>query len=148
MVLKLFKAVWFISLCAVMLNLLYTYASLPEVVAFEEVSSGVVVARDGLFYGVLLAVAMVNVLSFIMKKFYSSGEDFNTWLHGLIISLNIFFIVSISFIGLYNSGERFDYNRLGPLIFGSLILIVIWAASWPSYQLWRRLTDKAIVGNK
>ena len=148
MVLKLFKGVWFISLCAVVVNLMYIYASLPEVVQFEQTNDGVEVSRSGLFYGVLVAIAMVNMLSFVVKKVYSDKEDFNTWLFGLIILLNAFFIVSVSYIGLYNSGERFEYDRLGPMIFGSLILTILWIAAWPSYVLWKKVTGKAIVSTE
>src|SRR4051812_2903329 len=40
MVLKIFKAVWFLSVLAVLANLLYVYAGLPEQVLIQDESTG------------------------------------------------------------------------------------------------------------
>ncbi|MBL7856525.1 MAG: hypothetical protein JNM57_02460 [Cyclobacteriaceae bacterium] len=146
MVLKIFRAVWFLSVLAVLANLLYIYATLPELVVLQDDGlTQVSVNREGVFYFVAIMLALVNVLVYVIAKFFPREEDFRAWFHGLIITLNVFFIVAISLIGLYNSTEIFDYSRIGFVIYGSLGLILIWAVSWPIYRLIQRLSIKHSV---
>jgi len=60
-----------------------------------------------------------------------------------MVVLNVFFVMSLSFISLYNSNEKFDYSRIDFAIYGSVILIVVWALAWPVYSLYRKFTVKS-----
>lgn len=143
MILKLFKAIWFLSMVAVFANLLYVYASLPEQVSLmEERVETYAIGREQLFYSAMLVIALANVLVYLFSKSIAPDENFRTWLHGLVISLNIFFIIGLSFISLYNSVEKFDFSRIGFIIYSSVILVVVWALSWPVYSLGRKLMSK------
>ena len=144
MILKVFKAVWFLSLLGVMGNLMYVYAGLPEQVnvAEEGGATTYVMNREALFYSALAFIAILNLLIFLFSKSITPGEGFRTWLHGLVITLNIFFVVGFSFIGLYNSSEHFDYTRIGPIIYGSVGLVVLWAISWPVYSVGKMIFAK------
>jgi predicted permease len=82
---------------------------------------------------------------YLFSKKLAPKEDFRTWLHGLVITLNIFFIIGMSFISLYNSTERFDFSRIGFIIYGSVGLVAAWALSWPVYLTVKRLTAKQPV---
>jgi hypothetical protein len=143
MILKIFKAVWFISLLAVMANLLYIYAGLPEQVGiYEDKGEVILISREYFFYGAMLCTGMFNILVYLFSKNITPNETFRSWLHGQIITLNLFLIIVQSFIGLYNSAERFDYTRIGPIIYGSILLVTAWAAAWPFIWLWKRLLVK------
>src|SRR5277367_5192196 len=114
MILKIFKAVWFLSLLVILAIFLYVYASFPEEIIVHEGETTLKLSRDGLFYLSIASFAFCNVLVFIMSRLHvKSSEEFLCWFYGLIISLNIFFIVSLNFINLYNSSENFDYPRIG-----------------------------------
>lgn len=141
MVLKLFKAVWFLSLLAVLTVFMFVYASLQETVSVQE---GVVLSREAFFYLVLFLLAIINVSVFIFMKLYKkeTEQDFLSWILGLIIAINIFFVVALNFINLYNSNEKFEYSRLGFIIYGSIFLIMIWAIGWPLYTLGRKFLAK------
>ena len=146
MALKIFRAVWFLSVLSVLANLLYIYATLPEqVIIQEDGATQVSVGREVMFYTVVIVLALVNVLVYVIGKFFPRDEEFRAWFHGLIMTINIFFIVGISLVGLYNSAEKFDYSRIGFVIYGSLGLILIWAVSWPIYRTMRRLSVKQSV---
>src|SRR5690349_17446838 len=107
MSLKLFKAVWFFSLLAVLGSFLYVYASLPENVVLAESENTVSIAREVLFYAVLALLTFVNVIVFVFSRLYAKGDrDFLSWFYGLIITLNFFFIIALSYISLYNSSEK------------------------------------------
>ena len=145
MILKIFKAVWFLSLLVWLLVFLYVYASLPEYVLIREEGSGVLVSREALFYIFLAAIALFTALVFTMNRLFGNQEDFLTWFYGLIISLHFFFVIVLNFINLINSGESFDYGRIGYVIYGSLGLLIIWAASWPVYSIFRKYLSKEVV---
>lgn len=143
MTLKLFKAIWFLSMLAVFANLLYVYASLPEQVSLmEEGVETYAIGREQLFYSAMVVIAIANVMVYLFSKSIAPDENFRTWLHGLVITLNIFFIIGLSFISLYNSVEKFDFNRIGFIIYSSVILVIVWALSWPVYSLGRKLMSK------
>lgn len=144
MILKVFKAVWFLSLLGVLGNLMYVYAGLPEQVSVAEEGGATtyVMGKEALFYSALAFILVLNLLVYLFSKSIMPSESFRAWLHGLVITLNIFFVVGFSFIGLYNSAEHFDYTRIGPIIYGSVILVALWAIAWPVYSAGRRIFAK------
>jgi hypothetical protein len=146
MALKLFKAVWFLSMLVVMGNLLYVYAGLPEQVGFmEEGIETFSIGRESLFYSALAAIALANVIVYLFSKKIAPNEDFRAWLHGLVITVNIFFIIGMSFIGQFNSSEKFDYSRIGFIIYSSVGLVGLWATSWPVYVVVKKFIAKQAV---
>lgn len=146
MALKLIKGVWFLSMMAALATLLYVYAGLPqEVVVQEGAGAKVSVSNEGFFYVVMILMAIVNVLVYVVAKFFKKDEDLRTWFYGLITTLNIFFIIGLNFISLYNSAEKFDYARIDFIIYGSLVLIALWALAWPVYGFFKRINFKLFV---
>lgn len=146
MVLKIFKAVWFLSLMGFMVIFMYIYASLPEKVVIQEGLEAVSVSRNMLFYLTLGIVTIINVLVFMISKLYGTrNEPFSIWFYGQIIVLNFFLITVLGYFNVLNSGERFEYERLGVVIYGSIVLIVIWAIGWPVYSLTHKNINKEIV---
>jgi len=137
--LKIFKALWFLSMLAALANLLYVYASLPERVLIQDAGvSSVSVGREGLFYTVTFIIAFINGMVYLISGVYKKDLDFRAWFHGLVTTLNLFFIVSLSFVALFNSGEKYAYSEIDFIIFGSIGLFVLWALAWPFYAIYRR----------
>lgn len=148
MVLKIFKALWFLSVLVVLANLLYVYASLPEVVVVQEESTGKVLAsREFLFYATTIILVIINVLVYILGQLFIREEDFRSWFYGLIITINIFFVFAMKLVQVYNGNENFDFSRIGFLIYGSVGLVVLWAVSWPLYSIFRKISSKQTVAN-
>ena len=145
MILKIFKAVWFLSLLLWLLVFLYVYASLPEDVLIREEGNRVLISREALFYMFLSAIALFTALVFTMNRLFGDQEDFLIWFYGLIICLHFFFVIVLNFINLINSGENFDYGRIGYVIYGSLGLLAFWAACWPIYSIFRKFLNKEVV---
>jgi hypothetical protein len=146
MVLKLLKGIWFLSMLIALAALLYVYASLPqEVIVQDEIGSRVLLSNDGVFYIVMALMAITNVLVFVMAKVFKKEEDLRTWFYGLITTLNVFFVIGLNLISLYNSGEQFDYKRIDFILYGSLGLIILWALSWPVYFFLKRIKSKLSV---
>lgn len=146
MVLKIFKAFWFLSVLVALGNLLLAYASLPEqVVVREEASRLISLPRDGIFYIAVGIMVLANAMVFFVAKIYAKDSAFRIWFYGLIISLNIFFVVSLSLLNTFNSGEHFKYTNINFIIYGSVSLIVLWALTWPFYFLYRKISTKQTV---
>jgi len=146
MVLKLFKAAWFFSLMGVLVSFMYVYASLPEKVILLESDEVVSISREALFYIVLVLLALINVIVFVFSRLYRGGDaHFLTWFYGQIMTLNFFFIIALSYTSLYNSSEKFDYSRIGGMIYGSVIFMIVWAMSWPVYSVFRKFLSKPSV---
>lgn len=147
MVLKMFKAVWFLSALVVLGNLLYIYAGIQqEEIIVQEVEGGSLqVTREVFFYSSLAALTFVNFMVYMTSKVFAKDESFRAWFHGLVITINIFFVIAFSLIGTYNSAEKFDYSRIGFVIYGSVTLIVCWAVSWPLYRIFKSFGAKQVV---
>lgn len=143
-ILRIFRSMWFLSLMAVTVTLLYGYASMhEEVVVREALESSFRISRDTFFYVVLAFLAIINVLVFIIARIMVRSEDFKSWFYGLVITFNIFFIVGIGFVSLYNSGESYQYARLEPVIYASIGLFVVWSFAWPLYLGYKRLSSRS-----
>ncbi|HRJ30149.1 MAG TPA: hypothetical protein PLV21_17800 [Cyclobacteriaceae bacterium] len=141
MILKVFRGVWFISFLAVIANLMWVYAGLPEQVVVRELeASSYAIDRDVLFYAWLAIVGIVNTMAFVFGKSASSDEAFRTWFTGLVITINIFLVIGFSFIGLYNSTEKFDFSRVGVVLYLGLGLIGVWITSWPVIVLFKKIS--------
>lgn len=146
MPLKIFRALWFLSVIVLFATLLYGYAGWQEnMVIQQEASENVALSRDVLFYTLVGIFILTNVLVYIVSAVFRANEDLRTWFHGLMITINIFFVIAMNFIGLYNSAERFDYPRIGFVVYGSIALIVVWAAAWPIYSLYQKFLVKPTV---
>jgi len=141
----MFKAIWFLSVLMVLANLLFVYASLPEQVVIMEGSDGQPISREWLFYSVVLAVVMINVLVYLFKRMFPEAEALRAWFHGFIVTINIFFVISMQAVSIYNSAENYDHARLFYFISGGLLLILLWAAIWPLYLIYQKFFVKQLV---
>ncbi len=145
MIVKIFKAVWFLSLLGTMAIFMYNYASLPEEIVFSD-SSTFSVSRNGLFYTTVALLAIMNALVFVVTRLYPKSQEFlKAWFYGLVAFLNLFVIVALQFVSVFNSQERFDYDRIGYIIYGSIILVIIWTFIWPIYLIIQRFSNKQTV---
>lgn len=146
MLLKIFRVVWFLSFLALFASLLYDYAAWQEeLIVQDEADNQVSLSREVLFYILVAVFALVNVLVYVVSKMFPSEENFRAWFHGLIVTVNIFFIVAMNLIAVYNNTDRFDFSRVGFLVYGSVGLIICWAVAWPVYSLINKFFVKQVV---
>ena len=140
MIVKIFKGVWFFSLLVTMAVLMYIYASLPESI---QVTQSIEIPRNGVFYAALALLAVFNASVFIMSRLLAGkSEFFLAWFYGLVIFLHLFIIVALQFLNLYNGNEKFNYESIGFIIYGSIAMVVLWSSLWPAYYLLQKFTSK------
>ncbi len=145
MIVRIFKAVWFFSLFATVVVLLYAYASFPE--SIQVSGGGEAISRNGLFYAVLGLLGIFNVMVFAVNRLMAEDDSFfKAWFYGLVVFFNLFILVSLQFFSLYNSQEKFNYDSIGYIIYGCVSLIVLWASLWPLNRLAQLFRPKQAVG--
>jgi len=141
MILKIFRVVWFFSVLGVLSFFMYTYAALPDPIVVMDDTEQISIGKEAWFYTVLFLIAIFNMFVFVFRSLYRNrpeGEAFVCWFYGLVISLNAFFIVAVSYISLFNGGERFEYQRIGFIVYGSIGLMVAWIFAWPVYLIFAK----------
>jgi hypothetical protein len=142
---KIFKVLWFFSMATALGIFMYIYAALPDPITFGE-NPVISLSKEMLFYMALAIIALTNASVFAVTRILpESDQDFKAWFYGLVMCANLFFIVGLSFIGVYNSAEKFDYSQIGTIIYGSLILLAGWSISWPIFRLAQRFLNKPAV---
>lgn len=142
MVLKIFKGVWFFSILAVLVMFFYVYAGLGEVVMLWDNPPAISISKNGLFYLATSLLAIVNVMVYLVRQLSDNRTGFTSWFYGMVASVNIFFIAVLGFIHVFNGGERYDYSRMAPAIYGSLILVSAWIISWPIIRVYQKILSK------
>ena len=140
----MFRAGWFLSVLVALASLLYVYASLPELVVIQE-NEKVALSREWLFYILMIAIVLINLLVYLFKMMFPDGENLRAWFHGLVITINIFLILSMQALNVYNSLEAFNHNLVAMYLTGSLVLVLLWAALWPVYFVVQKFFVKQAV---
>jgi hypothetical protein len=145
MIINIFKGVWFFSFLGLLAVFFYVYASLPESIVVYGDLEPVRVSKELLFYIFISWIAIWNVLVYAVPAIMKPKEKFMWWLLGLIVCLNLFFLITISYINVFNSNERFDYESIGYVIYGILSVLIGWMVSWPLYLFFQKIIRKQPV---
>jgi hypothetical protein len=141
----MFKAIWFLSVLVVLANLLFVYASLPEQIVVMDGPGNQSLSKEWLFYSVMIAILLINVMVYLFKRIFPETEDLRAWFHGLVVTINIFMIISLQAINVFNGFEKYDHSRMEFFVSGSLGLIILWAVIWPLYLLYQKFFFKQII---
>jgi len=142
MALKILKGVWFFSMLALLVIFFYVYAGLPENVMLWDFPQQLALSRSGLFYVAIVLVALVNAMVYLVRQVAGTQTGLTSWFYGMIATVNIFLIAVLGFIHVFNGGERYDYSRMAPAIYGSIILVSVWLISWPVIKIFQKISAK------
>lgn len=146
MILKISRALWFFSFITLFAYLLYGYAGWPQDMVIQERGGDrISTSKDTLFYGLLALYLLINVQPYLVKRIYPQDEDLRSWFHGLMVCVNIFFIISMNILGVYNSLEVFDFGRVAFMVYGSILLIGSWTVAWPLFLLYKKFFIKQSI---
>ncbi|HNP16801.1 MAG TPA: hypothetical protein PKL31_00095 [Fulvivirga sp.] len=137
---KLIKAFWFVTLLITMAVLLYTYASFAEAQIVNIQDNVGNISRESFFYLSLVIITLSNFTLYIVARKLKDRENkiaefVYGWLMSFAVVLNFFFMISMSFVQVNNSGEMYDFTYLGYLIFIALGFIVLWVLALPIFLL-------------
>jgi hypothetical protein len=142
--LRLAKVIWLLSVLAALATLLYVYAAWPEEIAVFEGERPLLLSRDIVFYAFLGGMAVLNSMVYMVSALNrpEAGLPVRTWYHVFTSTLNLFLIIALQYLNLFNSGEKFAYDTIGPIIYGSIVLVVLTALFWPLFRIWKAVAGK------
>jgi hypothetical protein len=141
----MFKAIWFLSVMLVLANLLFVYANLPEQIIVMDDPGNQLLSKEWLFYSVMIAILLINVMVYLFKRMFPEAEHLRAWFHGFVITINIFIIIAMQALNVYNGFEKYDHNRMEFFISGSLGLVIVWSLIWPLYLVYQKFFFKQAV---
>jgi hypothetical protein len=148
MVVRIFRLIWFLSVLAVLIALLYHYAYLPEeVVVGQRDVNFITLGRDTFFYITLSVLALINVTVFVVKALAGKSIAFQAWFYGFVGVINFFLIIALSFIMLFNSSESYNFSSIRVIIYGSVFLVGAWFMGGIFYWLIQKSTGTLSKSN-
>ena len=131
---KVLRALGLISMIVVGIIFLFDYANYPEQVLLTMDSNGdplLYLSKNSTFYSFLGIMAIVNISLILLSQLVGRNRNltkiYRPWIWSLAVLINVFFIISITFISILNSRENFNYSNFGYLIYVSLLLLFLWA---------------------
>ncbi|MEM7107080.1 MAG: hypothetical protein AAF519_02555 [Bacteroidota bacterium] len=134
---RFIKVFWFFTLLGGLASLLYVYAGLSqEAQIYLSDANQLFSDKESFFY---VALAILSVQNFIFyalsKNIKYKNENLLTlvinWFISFAGTLNIFYIVTVHFIFLVNSGEKMEFNNFGFLVIVALALVILWLVGLP-----------------
>jgi hypothetical protein len=138
---KIIGFLWGVSILIYLGILLVVYAYMPDAVAYQTDEMGNYkdfVSKDTFFYTLLVSFSVANAIFFIFRKtleaankpgsFLGSGdfkEVFLTWFVSFMLVVNIMFIFTTIFMGIFNNQDYLTLSRFGLLAYIGPSLVVI-----------------------
>lgn len=96
------------------------------------------ITRETFFYSSLIAFVISNGLLYSLskmlmlsrrgvtsEKIFALRTDLAAWLLGFAGSLNLFFVFTMAFFGLFNSKENYTIDRFVVLVYAGPLLLAI-----------------------
>lgn len=134
MTFKITNAFRILSIIVLVFVFFISYAGLPEQVLLVLDDNGnpiQYVVKNYFFYGTLAILIIANALIYVLANILRKSTKLinqvvSAHLMSLLIVINIFFMVVLSFIGILNGQENFDYSAFAPFIYLPVVLFFIW----------------------
>lgn len=140
---KITKFLYTLSIFIFLAMLLYVYAFLPEQFGVYFDSSGeatIMMGRTDFFYAALGLFVLTNGAIVLFRRMNrgrlnlskTSFDDMTTaeiiyhWLNGLSFVINVIYVFSIMFVGMYHNSEHFDISNYAALIYIGPVLLAGW----------------------
>ena len=135
---KITNALRIISIIVLVFVFFISYAGLPEQVLIIIDAKGdptQYVARDIFFYSSLTFIILSNILIYVLSIILLKTTKqrmilIANYLMALATLINVFISVELSFLGVLNGRENFNYSYFSPFFFLSGGLFVIWVFSF------------------
>lgn len=141
---RLIKFTWFITALLFLGVLLWEYSYLPlnvGVLPGEDGETSGFISRENFFYIALAIFSFTNALLFGLRKLIlrnmeqtgkreSAGraglkQDLSDWMLGFAASLNLFFMLGLIYLGVYNNSDGINLGHYGPVVYGGPVLVII-----------------------
>jgi|GEM_PF-2701079 len=131
---NLLRGLGSVSIFVLAAVLLFAYANLPDQVLVLMSETGEplqYIPKNLFFYAMLSASAVINIALIYLARLVKSSQHFKSmkgWIWILVMMVNMFLMISITFISILNGEENFDYSNFGYLVYVGLGFLVLWVA--------------------
>ncbi len=151
---KLLRSFTTLSIILFLIALLVVYAFLPGTVGilFSDTGKPVMdIGRNTFFYsslGIFLIIQLIFYLfnQQVLEKHYTASENrpFNVWFRGIILLINLFFVLMIVFTGMANNAQDYSYSSVTAIAYVGPVLIFLWIFTLPFFYLQYRKRLKSL----
>ncbi len=128
-----------VSIVIFLVALLLVYAFLPDPLGILFNKNGLTVheiSKDIFFYSTLSIFVVIQVFMFLIKrenlrKLNSQRPYFNTWFQGFHLTVNLYIITMLIFIGFANNAINYTYDSIHFLVYLGPLIIILWVVIFP-----------------
>jgi hypothetical protein len=139
---KVLKFFTTISIFLFLVAVLIVYAFLPDPSGLLFDSNGISIieiSKNTFFYSILFIFVLIQILyilfsqTTLMRKEGNENNKISIWIQGMILSINLFIILMIVFIGLANNAVDYSFTSIHFIAFIAPSVVVLWLLTLPFF---------------
>ena len=135
-----------ISIVIFLVALLFVYAFLADPLGILFDKNGSIIhemSKDTFFYSTLFLFVIIQVILILFKKSIATKmkvqhEYLNIWLQGFYLSINLFIIIMLIFIGFANNAVDYSYNSIQFLVYLAPLIVILWLVVLPVFMILKK----------
>ena len=143
---KFLKFFTTVSIIIFLVALLLVYAFLPDPlgILFNEDGSAIRdMAKNTFFYSVLFFFVISQIILMLFKngrlfKRKMKHEHLIIWFQGFHLSINLFIILMLIFIGFANNAVDYSFSSIQFINYLAPLVVVVWLAMLPVFLLLKK----------
>lgn len=135
-----------VSIVFFLVALLFVYAFLPDPlgILFDKNGSTVKeISKETFFYSTLFMFVIIQIILILFKK--GSGMKLKmqrayliTWFQGFHLSINLFILLILIFIGFANNAVDYSYGSIQFLVYLAPLVVILWLLMLPVFMILKK----------
>lgn len=143
---KFLKFFTLVSIILFLVALLFVYAFLPDPLGLIFNEDGLPIQempKNTFFYSTLFLFVIIQIILILFKngrlfKIKLKREYLISWFQGFHLSINLFIILMLTFIGLANNAVDYSYSSIQFINYLAPLLVLVWILMLPIFLLVRK----------
>ena len=135
-----------VSIIVFLVALLIVYAFLPDPIGILFNENGLAIyemSKDTFFYSVLFLFVISQIILILFKRgvMFKTKLKFSniiTWFLGFHLSINLFIILMLAFIGLANNAVDYTFSSIQFISYLAPLLVIVWLVMLPVFLLLKK----------
>ena len=135
-----------VSIIVFLVTLLIVYAFLPDPTGIFFNENGLTIyemSKDTFFYSVLFLFVISQIILILFKRgvMFKTKLKFSniiTWFQGFHLSINLFIILMLAFIGLANNAVDYTFSSIQFISYLAPLLVIVWLVMLPVFLLLKK----------
>jgi len=143
---KFLKFFTTVSIIIFLVALIIVYAFLPDPLGILFNENGLTIhemSKDTFFYSILFLFVISQIILILFKKgvmFKTKLKRPNiiTWFQGFHLSINLFIILMLMFIGLANNAVDYSFRSIQFISYLAPLIVIVWLVILPIFLLLKK----------